>query len=160
MYRKDRRRGFLLYLSCAVAITIALALIGFLAWTLVLRTEYRAFCLEVNDVILKASAAERTIRQGDTELPLTWRELDYYDQILLDRGTNPISRARVEPDEDSLILAFGERRLIITCVDNTRVGLIWQTEGTERCYTVSCEIITWAQMNAFFSNMARAAAGS
>ena len=66
-------------------------------------------------------------------------------------------RKVLEPDKSSIVLILGEDRLFFIRVDNTRVNLRWETPTETRGYTVSCELITFAQMNAYFTNLARAA---
>ena len=157
MYRRDRSKTILLYLGGALAVGAALLLIGFFVYTLALRTEYRAFALEVNDEILGCPAADREIARGETRLPLSAFYLDYYDKILLDQGTAVVDRKVREPEKSSIALILGEKRLWFIRVDNTLVNLRWETPEGVRGYTVRCDLITFAQMNAYFTNLARAA---
>ena len=157
MYRRDRSKTILLYLGGALAVGAALLLIGFFVYPLALRTEYRAFALEVNDEILGCPAEEREIARGETRLPLSAFDLDYYDKILLDQGTAVVDRKVREPEKSSIALILGEKRLWFIRVDNTLVNLRWETPEGVRGYTVRCDLITFAQMNAYFTNLARAA---
>lgn len=154
-FRRDARSTALLFGFGGLALAIALALIAFFVWTLALRTEYRAFCLEVNSVILATPAGDRRIVQGELELPLSAADLDYYDKMLLDTGTAVLDRKRREPNAGSITLVLGENSLRITGVENTLIHLHWAGEGGERDYTVRSDLITYAQMNAYLKNMAR-----
>ena len=157
MYKSYRRKTLLLYLGGALAVGMALLLIGFFVYTLALRTEYRAFALEVNDAILGCPAESREIARGETRLPLSAWDLDYYDKALLDQGTAVVDRKVLEPDSRSIVLILGENRLWFNRVDNTLVNLRWETPSGTRGYTVRCDLITFAQMSAYFNNLARAA---
>ena len=157
MYKSYQRKTILLYLGGALAVGAALLLIGFFVYTLALRTEYRAFALEVNDAILTCPAQGREIARGETRLPLSAFDLDYYDKVLLDQGTAVLDRKALEPDKSSIVLILGEKRLWFIRVDNTLVNLRWETPEGVRGSTVRCDLITFAQMNAYFINLARAA---
>ena len=68
-----------------------------------------------------------------------------------------VDRKVREPDKSSIALILGEKRLWFIRVDNTLVNLRWETPEGVRGYTVRCDLITFAQMNAYFINLARAA---
>lgn len=160
MYIKDKLKTGILYFFGLVAIGIAVALIVWFISILHLRTEYRDFCLQVNDAILATPAEARFIQRGTEQLPLSAEALDYYDQILLAEGVTVISRKEAEPNERSIVLLLEENRLIFTNVekDGSLIHLRWETAEGSVSYTVRSERITFMQMSAYFTGYARRAA--
>ena len=157
MYLKQKLGGFALYFFGFLALAVAAALIGWFVSMLHLRTEYRAFCLMVNDVILATPAEERSISRGDECYPLSAAALDYYDQMLLDEGATVADRKENQPTAKSIILQLGDSRLIYTGAEMGRTVLLrWESPGETRCYTVRSDLITFSQLNAYFTNYARA----
>lgn len=153
MYKADKKRAAVLW-SCGVAaVGACLALIIFFVYTLVLRTSYRAFCLEINDAILHTDIAACTVGRGDEVLPADKAILDYYDEFLLDEGTLVFARKGSEPTERSIILTLGENTLVFTPVDNgTAVCLRWTAPDGTDTYTVRTGYISFAQLSACYTN--------
>ena len=134
-----------------------MALIAWFASILRLRTEYREFCLEINDVILSTPATERFIRQGDKELPLSMEALDYYNMLLLSDTVVVISREDAEPKDSSVRIRLGEDQLIYTSVekDGSLIALRWETPEGTRSYFVRSGQVSFMSMSAYFKNYAR-----
>ena len=161
VYKKDRIRTVVLYVCGAVAVLSCVALIAFFIFTLHLRTEYRACCLEINDRILASYAQEdRTIRMGNESCPMDGAVQDYYDRILLDAKTIVYNRRSFEPDDKCLILEFSGCRLIFRDLrEGHWIGLRWETPEGTRCYSVASGDYTFMQMTAFFQNTLRRTGG-
>ena len=75
MYKKAKVKTALLYTFGTLAVMIALGMIVFMVHTLRLRTEYRQFCLEVNDAVLASSMRQNTVTRGDETAPLSFTAL-------------------------------------------------------------------------------------
>ena len=157
MYRNDRIRAALLWCGGVIAIGACLALIAFFVHLLLLRTSYRATCMEINDVILSVPSSECSIGRGDTSCPADDFILDYYDQFLLSYGTLVFNRRSVPATEDTIRLDIGDSQLLITGLEENAVNLRWIHHGTEQSYTVRAEVTTFTQLNAYYSNLLRRA---
>ena len=159
VYRADRRRAIVLYVCGGAAILVCVALIAFFIHALHLRTEYRAFCLEVNDAILASYGQDdRTISEGDKSCPLDNIGLNYYDQIFLDAKTVAYSRRSFEANDRSLILSFSGSRLILRELqDGYWIGIRWETPEGTRCYRIASANYSFMQMEAYFKNALRRA---
>ena len=156
MYKKDRIRRAALYLCCILALGICLALIGYFVYILRLRTEYRAFCMEINDAILATEPEEALVRRGDGEWPADRDLLDYYDIQLRDAKTVVFNRKAAEPDEKSIYLILHDGILCYTGMeDGSAVNLRWETDAGLRAYTVRSDNISFMQLSAYLSNYAR-----
>ncbi len=159
MYLKYKIKTVLLYVCGFIAVGACVALIAWFVSILRLRTEYRAFCLEVNEVILATPAKERSIQQGDKELPLSMSDLDYYNMLLLDRNVVVISREDAEPTDSSIRIILGDKSLIFTSVeqDGSLIALRWETPEGTRSYFVRSGQVSFMSMSAYFKNLARRA---
>jgi hypothetical protein len=159
MYLKYKIKTVLLYVCGFIAVGACVALIAWFVSILRLRTEYRAFCLEVNDVILATPAKERSIQQGDKELPLSMEALDYYNMLLLDSNVVVISREDAEPTDSSIRIILGDKSLIFTNVekDGSLIALRWETPEGTRSYFVRSGQVSFMSMSAYFKNLARRA---
>ena len=159
MYIKDKVKAGLLYLFGFIAVGAAVALIVCFVSILHLRTEYRAFCLEVNDAILATSAEERFIGRGEEKLPLDTETLDYYDMLLLADGAQVISRDAAEPNGRSIVIFLGEDRLTLTSVeqDGSLINLRWETAEGVRSYNVRSTQVSFMSLAAYYTNYARRA---
>lgn len=157
IYVKDRRKARLLFLSGGIAILACVALIVFFVHILVLRTEYREACLEMNDRILAAQKGDPgSIRLGERSCPLNEAALNYYDIFLLDEKTVVYNRKSFEEDDSCLILSFSDCRLVLKDLDaGVRIGLRWETPEGVRCYSVACGNYSFMQLGSYFSNLYR-----
>ena len=115
-YKRDRRRTAILYACGIVAIGSCLALIVFFVHTLLLRTQYRATCLEINDAILASSAEQNTIQRGDEVYPMPDYVLEYYNILLLEEDTLVRDRSSLPPTAKSIILHISDNSLTFTPV--------------------------------------------
>ena len=156
MYKRDRRRGAALFIAGGLALAVCLALIVFFVHILVLRTEYRAFCMEVNDAVLAARGTQMTVERGGESWPMSMAVLDYYNQNLMASKTIVFNRKSAEPDAKSITLRFSGSALTFTGQeDGTRINLRWESGGKTRSYTVRSEDITFMQYSAYLSNYIR-----
>ncbi len=157
MYLKYKIKTVLLYVCGFIAVGACVALIAWFVSILRLRTEYREFCLGVNEVILATPAKARFIRQGDKELPLSMDALDYYNMLLLDGSVTVISREDAEPKDSSIRILLGEDQLIFTNVekDGSLIALRWETPEGSRSYFVRSGQVSFMSMSAYFKNYAR-----
>ena len=155
MYRKDRRRAAALYLGGGIALVVCIALIVFLVYALTLRTEYRAMCLEINDAVLAANVAERSIERGGESRALDESTLMYYDIFLLDRHTVVFNRKTAEPNSKSILIHLGENTLCFTGQeDGSAINIRWETPDSSRGYTVRSQT-SFMQLSAYLSNYLR-----
>lgn len=159
MYLKYKFKTWLLYFCGFIAIGVCVALIAWFVSILRLRTEYREFCLDVNDVILATPAKERFIQQGDVKLPLSMNDLDYYNMLLLDSTVVVISREDAEPKDSSIRISLGDNSLIYTSVekDGSLIALRWETPEGTRSYFIRSGQVSFMAMSAYFKNLARKA---
>lgn len=159
MYLKYKVKTALLYFFGFVAIGATVALIIWFVSILRLRTEYREFCLGINDTILATSAKERFIQQGDKRYPLSMNDLDYYNMLLLDSNVVVISREDAEPTDTSIRIILGDKSLIYTNVekDGSLIALRWETPEGTRSYFVRSGQVSFMGMSAYFKNIARRA---
>ena len=157
MYLKYKVKTILLYVFGFIAVGACIALIAWFVSILRLRTEYREFCLGVNDVILATPANDRSIRQGDKELPLSMDALDYYNILLLDSNVTVISREDAEPKDSSIRIQLGEDALTFTNVekDGSLIALRWETPEGTRSYFVRSGQVSFMSISAYFKNYAR-----
>ena len=157
MYVKQKVKALLLYFFGFIAVGASLALIIWFISILRLRTEYREFCLEVNDVILATDSDQRRIRRGEEEYPLSSEAMNYYDQLLLASGVTVVSREEVEPNNRSIVLILGENRLTFTNVekDGSLINLRWEAPGETRSYHVRSSQTSFMSIASYFSNYAR-----
>ena len=155
MYRNDRIRSALLWCGGVIAVGACIALIAFFLHILILRTSYRATCMEVNDVILSVPVSECSIGRGDTSCPVDQGVLDYYDQFLLSYGTLVFNRRSAPATEDTIRLDLGDSQLLVTGLEENAVNLRWIHNGTEQSYTVRAEVTTFTQLNAYYSSLLR-----
>ena len=159
MYLKYKIKTVLLYLFGIIAVGAAVALIVWFVSILRLRTEYREFCLDVNEVILATPAKDRCIQQGDKSYPLSMSDLDYYNMLLLDRNVVVISREDAEPTDSSIRIILGDKSLIFTNVekDGSLIALRLETPEGTRSYFVRSGQVSFMSMSAYFKNLARRA---
>ena len=159
MYLKYKIKTVLLYVCGFIAVGACVALIAWFVSILRLRTEYREFCLGVNDTILATPAKERSIQQGDKRYPLSMNDLDYYNMLLLDRNVTVISREDAEPTDGSIRIILGDRSLIYTNMekDGSLIALRWETPEGTRSYFVRSGQVSFMSMSAYFKNIARRA---
>ena len=133
MYKRDRIKTRILYACGALAILICLALTGFMVYSLRLRTEYRAFCLEVNDAILAVPEGQITISRQEKSAPASVRSIDYFNAFLLDSGTLVYNR-RCEPvTDESIVIRLGKKKAFILTglEDGSVINVRFETpEGT------------------------------
>ena len=159
MYLKYKLKTWLLYLCGFIAIGVCIWLIVWFVSILRLRTEYREFCLGVNDTILATPAKDRFIQQGDKRYPLSMNDLDYYNMLLLDNNVVVISREDAEPTDSSIRIILGDKSLIFTNVekDGSLIALRWETPEGSQSYFVRSGQVSFMTMSAYFKNIARRA---
>ncbi len=156
MYLKHKASSAMLYLACFLALGICLALIAFFVHILVLRTEYRAVCLEINDVILQTSPDELSISRGNETWPLDENTLEYYNIRLLDAKTVVYSRKDGEEDDRSIVIRLGTYRLSYTGIeDDSAIRIRWDGPSGHRCYLVRSDDVSFRQFGAYLSNYVR-----
>ena len=151
MYKKAKVKTALLYTFGTLAVMIALGMIVFMVHTLRLRTEYRQFCLEVNDAVLASSMRQNTVSRGDETAPLSFTALNYYDQFLLDAGTLVYSRKSAEPTEKSIVISIKGGTLSFIPLDEETVCLRWDTSSGTSSYRVRAGYITFVDLNSYLT---------
>ena len=157
VYIKDKVKTGLLYFFGFIAIGASLALIVWFISILRLRTEYREFCLEVNEAILATAEGDRRIGRGEESFPASREMVDYYDMLLLADGVTVISRDEATPDEHSIVLTLKGGRLILTNVekDGSLINIRWETAEGVRSYNLRSSQISFMSISAYYSNYAR-----
>lgn len=156
MYKRDRRKGVALFIAAGTAITVCVALIGFMVWILVLRTEYRAFCMEINKAVLDARGTQMTVERGDETWPMDEQLLDYYNRNLLAEKTIVFSRRGAEPNAKTIHLHFSGTTLSLTGLeDGSRIAVSWKTSDGERSYSIRSTSVSFMQYSAYLSNYVR-----
>ncbi len=156
MYLKQKANAALLYLAGFLAVGICLALIVFFVHILVLRTEYRAVCLEINDVILQTSPDELSVSRGGETWPLDENTLEYYNIRLLDASTVVYSRKDGEEDARSIVIFLGSYRLSYTGIeDDSAIRIRWDGPSGHRSYLVRSDDVSFRQFSAYLSNYVR-----
>ena len=85
-----KRKKAIFYLMCVIALAAAAAVIGFLVYTLKLRTDFRADAMEINNMFLKKGIVNVSCGEESFQFPA--EDLEYYDKFLLDRNTVVFSR--------------------------------------------------------------------
>ena len=151
MYKKAKIKTALLYAFGALAVTIALGMIVFMVHTLRLRTEYRDFCLEINNAVLTSPKQRNTVTRGDETAPLSFTALNYYDQFLLDTGTLVYSRKSAEPTEKSIVISMKGGTLFFIPLDQETICLRWDTPSGTRSYRVRAGYITFADLHSYLT---------
>ena len=151
-----KRHTLPFYLACALTILIALAVLSYLAYTLHLRTEYKAFAEEVNDVILSVPAGDCTVERSGQ----VWRAdaalLDHYDRFLLLGNVNVVSRRGMADNSETITIRAGDSALSFTPADSEGgIALRWDTPQGSRTYTVYAQKTAFSQLSARFSSYAR-----
>ena len=101
--------SFAVYKSAAL---ITLGVIIFFAYTLILRNDYRAAALNINEAVL-AGGDRITVSRGDTTLPADQRIVDYYNRFLLDGNTAVYSRIGAPLTDQSIRLSFPDEVLAV-----------------------------------------------
>ena len=156
MFRREKGKGALLYLGAFAALGTCLALIVFFVHILVLRTEYRAVCLEINDVILATDPETVTVTRGGETWPLDAQTLDFYNIRLLDADTVVYSRRDGEINERSILISLGAYRLSFTGLeDGSSIRILWDGPSGHRSYLVRSSAISFRQYSAYLSNYIR-----
>ena len=157
MYKNTRRITALLYIGGGIEFGTCLALIEIIIWALELRTEYRNFCFEINDVILASASEGRSISRGSASWPLDEKTLSYYEQNMLGRNTLVFNRKLAPLDDRSIILNLGPGQLCFTGQeDDSAINIRWETPDQIRSYTVRSSDVTFRQFSAYLSNYIRA----
>ena len=156
MYVRDKFKAAALYICGGLAVGICLALIVYFIFILNLRTEYREFCLTVNDAILASAEEERFIQRGEKIVPLTSKAADYYDAFLLDRDTVVINRRKRSATDRSIQLHFSADTLSLTGYgDGSEIHIRWDTPEETKNYTVRNSSLTFLQLDAYMENYLR-----
>ena len=139
----------------AAALLITLGVIIFFAYTLILRNDYRAAALNINEAVL-AGGDRITVSRGDTTLPADQRIVDYYNRFLLDGNTAVYSRIGAPLTDQSIRLSFpdGSALTFTGLEDGSAIALCWATSQGQKQYRVRSST-TFMQLHAFFSNYQR-----
>ena len=156
MYKKAKAHTALLYIFGTLAIGMCVALITFIVWILVLRTDYKKTCLEINDqIVMSPSDQNFVIRDGQT-YPLSSEALNYYDEFLLDKKVIVYNRKAAEPDRNSIVMKINGRTLTFTGQDEgTSVNIRWETEAGVKNYSVRTGSISYTMLNSYMKNYIR-----
>ena len=142
MYKKDKKRRSLLFFGGGLAFAICLALILFFIYILVLRTEYRAACLEINDTILATEPGEVTVERGGEQWPLSHDALEYFNMRLLEEQVIVYNRANKELTDESIIIHLGDSTLSFTGYeDGTCINIHWKTPRGLKTYSVRSSVV-------------------
>jgi len=157
-YRAYKIKSSLLYVFGTLALGIAVVMIGFMVHILSLRSEYRSFCLEINDAVLASPAGSSSISRDGESAPLTDAALNYYDVFLLDEGTLVYNRRAAEPTDRSITISLPRKTLTFTPLDEgTAVNLRWETPEGVRSYSVRAAYITFEQLSSYLDTYLRTA---
>ena len=156
MYKKAKIRTALLYICGTLAIGMCVALIIFVVWILVLRTDYKKTCLEINDqIVISQTDQNYVIRDGQT-YPLSSEVINYYDEFLLDKKVIVYNRKAAEPDKNSIVLKINGRTLTFTGQDEgTSVNIRWETGEGVKNYSVRTGSISYMMLNSYMKNYIR-----
>ena len=150
-----KRKKAIFYLMCVIALAAAAAVIGFLVYTLKLRTDFRADAMEINNMFLKKGIVNVSCGEESFQFPA--EDLEYYDKFLLDRNTVVFSRKRVPENENTIVLAFGNEALSFTGLeDGSAIALCWKTPDHEKHYIVRSSL-SFMQLSAYYTNCRRKA---
>ena len=151
--KKAKRKTALLFICGGIAIGMCVALIAFFAYILVLRTDYKETCLEINEKIVAASPDETFAVMNGEKYPLSSEALNYYDEILLDRKAVVFNRKGAEPDKNSIVLEFSGCTLTFTGQDDgTAFYLHWETPEEVKDYSVRSTNYTYTSMVSYLKS--------
>ena len=155
-YTKMQRVKSAAFMACCVtAVMMAAAVIIFVGYVLLLRTQFRKTALEINDKILAAPTGKVMLSQGENVFPVDKKTADYYNKFLMNRYTTVFSRKRSEPDDKTIKLILDESSLsFIGLEDGSAIALIWKTEEKTEYYKVRSQT-TFQQLEAYFQNCRR-----
>ena len=157
-YTKAQRAKSTAFLACcAAAVAMAAAVLIFIGYVLVLKTQFRRTAMEINDAILAAPAEKVMLSQGETVFSLDKKASDYYNKFLMDEHTTVFNRKRSETNAKTITLTLDGNSLSFTGLeDGTAIALIWKTEEKTEYYTLRSQT-TFLQMDAYFQNCRRRA---
>ena len=152
MTREKTVRKRFLFLGCAVAVGMAIAFISFFIYILVLRTEYRATRLEINEAVLNANIGSASIERGGESWPLSRDVLEYYNKQILGDGMTVFNWKGAEPDENSISICLGEKTLCFTeAGDSSVIYLSWCTPEIQKTYSIRGPAGSFRQASAYLS---------
>ena len=150
-----RKKSALFIIASVIAFAAAAAVIGFLVYTLILRTNFRADAMEINNTFLKKGMV--TVSRGEESFQFPAEELEYYDKFLLDRNTVVFSRRSVPETKDTIVLDFSKESLSFTGLeDGSAIALCRKTPDQEKHYIVRSSI-SFMQLSAYYTNCRRKA---
>ena len=152
----QKRHTWPFYLGCAIAVVVTVAVTVFFAYTLHLRTEYKAFAREVNDVVLAIPAGDCTIERDGQVWQADEALVDYYDRFLLQENVNVVSRKGAADNSKTLTLRLKDNALSFTGLDNSfYIALRWDTPQGSRTYIVNGGSFSYMQLSAYLSSFAK-----
>lgn len=150
-----RKKSAIFILMSVIAFASAAAVVVFLVYTLMLRMNYRADVMDINQSFLKKGTV--TVSRGEESFTFPAEELEYYDKFLLDRNTTVFSRRSVPETKDTIVLDFGKETLSFTGLeDGSAIAICWKTQEHEKNYIVRTAL-TFMQLSAYYTNCRRKA---
>ena len=152
---KTMKKGSHAALKTATALAhgIALSMIVFFTYILLLRTNYKNTALEINDAIL--TNRNVTISCGDDTCPASHEVVEYYNKFLLFRNTVVFSKKTVPVTSESIVLGIGDNELSFTGLeDGSAIAIKWKTAEDDKNYIVRSQM-TFMQLKAYYNNYKR-----
>ena len=145
-------KNTLFTICCVAAVGMAAAVIAFVIYVLVLRTDYKKTALEINEAFRTTAAENIVVGQGDAELPADAQLTEFYNKFLLYGKTVVFNRKKTEKNENTITFTIKDKQLSLTGVDDgSAIAVHWATPEKEAFYTVRAET-TFQQLNAYFRN--------
>ena len=152
MYKKNLFKRRMLFIGGGAAFAICLVMILFFIYILVLRTEYRAACLEINDAVLATDPGEVYVERGGEQWPMSHDALEYYNMRLLDEYVIVYNRANKELTDESIIIRLGDSTLSFTGYeDGTAINIHWETPFGLKTYTVRSSVVPFSTDSLFLT---------
>ena len=153
--KTQKTKGALFTVCCIAAFVMAAAVIAFVVYVLVLRTNYKKTALEINEAFRTTAPESVLVAQGDTQLPADRQVTEYYNKFLLYEKTVVFNRKKTEKTEKTISIIIKDCEFDLTGVeDGSAVAIRWKTPEKEEFYTVRTEV-TFIQLDAYFQNYKR-----
>lgn len=135
------RDTFFYVLITAVAVLVLTGL-GFLIYTWALQSSYRETAQEINQVVQDADYTAVTAAHNGATIHVGKFFVQKYNKLLQAQKTKVFNREAVYDHGDRISFDFGTGKLEFCRADDIgmNVNIHWQTETTDRYYTVQSEI--------------------
>ena len=138
---------------CAAALAMALGVVIFFIYTIVLRTEYKNAALDMNEPFRQSASV--TLLRGDESFSVPTDQVEYYNTFLLDQNTTVFSKKQVPETEETITLDFGTQQLSFTGLeDGSAIAVSWKYPSGEKHYIVRSATM-FMQLSAYYTNCRR-----